>query len=394
MSSTPKAPFGGMVPVKEALAMVLEAAVRLPAVTIPLQEALGLVLAEDIYARDPLPPYRASVKDGYAVVSSDGPGEYPIIAESRAGKDGADFMVTTGTIAYVTTGAPIPDGADSVVQIEDTKPVASTKDGIKRAEVLVDVPRGRDIREVGSDIEKNAVILRSGELVGSAEIGLLASVGVCNVKVYPRPTIAILSSGDELVEPSTQILGKGQIRDSNRAMLLSAAIQQHCKVIDLGIAFDDEESINNKFNAAIDSGANILMTSGGVSMGDKDLMKPMLKRRGVVHFEKVFMKPGKPLTFAEIIIEDKDKKTTKTMLAFGFPGNPVSCLVCFHLFAVPAIRCLSGWLNPHLRRLHARLKQQIRTSADRPEYHRAIIGWEIDDGSGMPGFVAESTEDN
>ncbi|KAG0476628.1 hypothetical protein HPP92_013469 [Vanilla planifolia] len=288
---------------------------------------------------------------------------------------------------------PIPDGADSVVQIEDTKPVASTKDGIKRAEVLVDVPRGRDIREVGSDIEKNAVILRSGELVGSAEIGLLASVGVCNVKVYPRPTIAILSSGDELVEPSTQILGKGQIRDSNRAMLLSAAIQQHCKVIDLGIAFDDEESINNKFNAAIDSGANILMTSGGVSMGDKDLMKPMLKRRGVVHFEKVFMKPGKPLTFAEIIIEDKDKKTTKTMLAFGFPGNPVSCLVCFHLFAVPAIRCLSGWLNPHLRRLHARLKQQIRTSADRPEYHRAIIGWEIDDGSGMPGvsFVAEST---
>ncbi|KAG0478272.1 hypothetical protein HPP92_012991 [Vanilla planifolia] len=159
----------------------------------------------------------------------------------------------------------------------------------------------------GFDIEKNAVILRSGELVGSAEIGLLASVGVCNVKVYPRPTIAILSSGDELVEPSTQILGKGQIRDSNRAMLLSAAIQQHCKVIDLRIAFDDEESINNKFNAAIDSGANILMTSGGVSMGDKDLMKPMLKRRGVFILKRFLLHKMELLQLEEKEIAGGDK---------------------------------------------------------------------------------------
>ncbi|XP_008787719.1 molybdopterin biosynthesis protein CNX1 [Phoenix dactylifera] len=387
----PSSTSSAMISAEEALRIVLSVAERLPAVTVPLHEAFGLVLAEDVRAPDPLPPYRASIKDGYAVVASDGPGEYPVITESRAGNDGIGVTVTPGTVAYVTTGGPIPDGADSVVQVEDTEKVTDSADGSKRVKILVKVPTGHDIRNVGFDIEKNATVLKLGEQIGSPEIGLLATVGVTMVKVYPRPTVAVLSTGDELIEPATQTLSRGQIRDSNRAMLLAAAMQQQCKTVDLGIARDNEENINKILNVAVDSGIDILLTSGGVSMGDRDFVKPCLAKRGIIHFEKVLMKPGKPLMFAQITIKSKENKLAKTVLAFGLPGNPVSCLVCFNLFVVPAIRHLSGWSNPQLQRVSARLAQPIRTDPHRPEHHRAIIRWELDDGSGGPGFVAEST---
>ncbi|XP_010926610.2 molybdopterin biosynthesis protein CNX1 isoform X1 [Elaeis guineensis] len=388
---SPSSTSSAMISAEEALRIVLSVAERLPPVTVPLHEALGLVLAEDVCAPDPLPPYRASIKDGYAVVASDGPGEYPVITESRAGNDGIGVRVTPGTVAYVTTGGPIPDGADSVVQVEDTEKVTDALDGSKRVKILVQVLPGHDIRNVGFDMEKNATVLKSEEQIGSPEIGLLATVGVTMVKVYPRPTVAVLSTGDELIEPATKTLSRGQIRDSNRAMLLAAAMQQQCKTIDLGIARDNEESIDKILNVAIDSSIDILLTSGGVSMGDRDFVKPCLAKRGTIHFEKVLMKPGKPLTFAQITIKSKENKLAKPVLAFGLPGNPVSCLVCFNLFVVPAIRHLSGWLNPQLQRVSACLAQPIRTDPHRPEHHRAIIRWELDDGSGGPGFVAEST---
>ncbi|KAA8544413.1 hypothetical protein F0562_022425 [Nyssa sinensis] len=380
-----------MISADEALQTVLSVAQRLQPVTVSLHEALGKVLAEDIRAPDPLPPYPASVKDGYAVVASDGPGEYPIITESRAGNDGVGVTVTPGTVAYVTTGGPIPDGADAVVQVEDTELIKSPSVESKRVRILVQASQGVDIRPVGCDIEKDAVVLTSGERLGAAEIGLLATVGVMMVKVYPTPTIAVLSTGDELVEPTTGCLSRGQIRDSNRAMILAAATQQQCKVLDLGIACDDEEKIERILDSAFSAGIDILLTSGGVSMGDRDFVKPLLGKRGKVYFHKVCMKPGKPLTFAEVIKESMDNVSVKKVLAFGLPGNPVSCLVCFHLFVVPTIRHLSGWANPHLPRVHTRLKQSLKTDPVRPEFHRAIIRWEVNDGSGSPGFVADST---
>ncbi|XVF69338.1 hypothetical protein PTKIN_Ptkin11bG0072500 [Pterospermum kingtungense] len=380
-----------MIAADEALRIVLSVAQRLPPVTVPLHHALGKVLAQDVLAPDPLPPYPASIKDGYAVVASDGPGEYPVIAESRAGNDAVGVKVTPGTVAYVTTGGPIPDGADAVVQVEDTERVKATSVDSKRVRILVQTSKGVDIRPVGCDIQKDAVVLKSGERIGASEVGLLATVGVTMVKVQPTPTIAVLSSGDELVEPTTGSLSCGQIRDSNRAMLLAAATQQQCNVLDLGIVGDDEEKLERVLDSAFCSGINIILTSGGVSMGDKDFVKPLLEKKGTVHFNKVCMKPGKPLTFAEIYLNQAENAPVNKVLAFGLPGNPVSCLVCFHLFVVPTIRHLAGWPNPHLLRVQARIQQPIKTDRVRPEFHRATIRWEVNDGSGNPGFVAEST---
>ncbi|XP_057441545.1 molybdopterin biosynthesis protein CNX1 isoform X2 [Lotus japonicus] len=376
-----------MISVREALQSVLNATKSLPPITVPLHDALGKVLAQNIHAPDPLPPYPASLKDGYAVVAADGPGEYPVIAESRAGDDALGVTLTPGTVAYVTTGGPIPDGADAVVQVEDTEQVKTAPDEPMRVRILVKTTQGNDIRPVGVDIEKDAVVLTAGERLGASEIGLLATVGVTMVKVYPTPTVAVLSTGDELVEPTTGHLSRGQIRDSNRSMLLAALAQHQCKVLDLGIAKDDEEYQGGVLDKAFASGINILLTSGGVSMGDKDFIKPLLEKRGKVHFSKVSMKPGKPCTFAEIDFQSTDSK----ILAFALPGNPVSSLVCFHLYVVPAIRQLAGWTNPHHLRVHARLQRPIKTDPFRAEYHRATIIWTDNDGTGSPGFVAQST---
>ncbi|GLJ08275.1 hypothetical protein SUGI_0085410 [Cryptomeria japonica] len=384
-------PPSSMISVEDAVNLVLSITKRLEPVTVPLHEALGLILATDLQAPDPLPPYPASMKDGFAVVAADGPGDYPVVAESRAGNDAEGVVVSPGTVAYITTGGPVPDGADAVVQVENTQEIERSSEGMKRVRILTGVSKGHDIRPVGYDIEKGTVVLRSGEKIGAAEIGLLATIGIIMVKVYPRPTISVLSTGDELVDPSSHSLGRGQIRDSNRAMLLAACAQEQCKVCDLGIVRDEKEDLENMLDKAISVGADVILSSGGVSMGDKDLVKILLEKRGTTHFNRVLMKPGKPLTFATIDIAATETQPEKKILAFGLPGNPVSCLVCFHLMAIPAIRCLAGWRDPKPCRVNACISEPIRLDPFRPEFHRATVWWEQDNGSGNPGFVAAST---
>ncbi|KAK6144138.1 hypothetical protein DH2020_020958 [Rehmannia glutinosa] len=343
-----------MVSVQEALEIVLRVAQRLPPVTVPLHQALGKILAQDVAALDPHPPYPASIKDGYAVVASDGPGEYPVITESRAGDDGIDVTVTPGTIAYVTTGGPIPKGADAVVQVEDTVLAETASVGPKRVRVLKQVAQGLDIRPVGCDIAKGDLVLKSGELLGAAEIGLLATVGITVVKVYRPPKIGVLSTGDELVEPTNESLNRGQGLQPchDPGCCCAAAVQ----VLDLGIAHDDEEEIERIFDRAFSSGIDILLTSGGVSMGDRDFIKPLLEKRGRLHFHKVCMKPGKPLTFVEIVPGSTENMGENKILAFGLPGNPA-----------------------------------IKADRVRPEFHRATVRWEFNNDTGISGFVAEST---
>ena len=366
-----------MLSVEDALQITLEQARPLSPVALPLSKARCAILASDITAREPLPPFPASTKDGYAVVAADGPGDYPLIGEITAGAL-ADFTVEPGTVAYITTGAPLPEGADAVVMIEETE---RFENGQAAATVRINcsVQPGADVRPVGIDVVEGQTVLAAGERLDSAEVGLLATAGFVEAPVYPRPKVAVLSTGDELIEPG-EPLGPGQIRDSNRAMLLAAIDAAGGQPVDLGISGDSQAALESRIQDGLGQ-ADILISSGGVSMGELDLVQPLLEHAGTVHFGRVRMKPGKPITFATADFKGKRR------LVFGLPGNPVSSLVTFYLFAVPALRKMAGWRNPGLRRVQANLAHQLPLDAFRPEYHRATLRWDDERSC----FVAAST---
>lgn len=370
-----------MLPVADALAIVLQETAALPAQLLPLAEVAGLILAETVTAPEPLPPFPASIKDGYAVVAADGPGDYTVIGEVTAGRV-ATFTVQPGTVAYITTGAPVPSGADAVVMVEETTPLPAP-DGQRRVHIGRQVRTGDDIRKIGADIQQGEAVLHAGVHLDAAEVGLLATVGAAQVHVHPRPRVAILSTGDELVEPH-EAIGPGQIRDSNRAMLYAAVVAAGGAPLDLGIAGDAATALQAKIEDGLHA-ADVLLTSGGVSMGELDLIKPILERAGKVHFGRIRMKPGKPLTFATVVIGGQQK------LVFGLPGNPVSSLVTYYLFVVPALRQLAGWPSPHLRRVQAHLAQPLPLDTYRPEYHRATLTWDHTLNGGQGGYLAVST---
>lgn len=372
----PSSPYP-MLAVADALEIVLAQATPLPPESVPLTNALGRVLAEDVHATGPLPPFPASIKDGYAVVAADGPGLYPVVGEATAGRL-PEFTLQPGQAAYITTGAPVPQGADAVVMVEETEPQA---DG--RVRILTQAKPGQDIRPVGVDVAAGELVLRRGEHLHAAEIGLLATVGVAQASVYSRPLVALLSTGDELVEPRTP-LGPGQIRDSNRYMLMAAVQAAGGIPFDLGISGDSQAHLERRIQNGLRD-ADVLLTSGGVSMGELDLIKPLLEASGTVHFGRIRMKPGKPLTFATAEVDGRRK------LVFGLPGNPVSSLVTFYLMAVPALRKMAGWPDPQLARVQAHLAQPLALDPERPEYHRATLTWAPELNNGAGGWHAAST---
>ncbi len=373
---TTRSPYA-MLSVEDALDVTLEQAHTLAPVLLPLSRARGAILSAYIAAVEPLPPFPASTKDGYAVVAADGPGDYPLIGEVSAGAL-ADFSVERGTVAYITTGAPLPSGADAVVMIEETERLETDRNA-PQIRIKQKVHAGDDVRPVGVDVKEGQTVLDAGERLDPAEIGLLATAGYVHVPVFPRPKVAVLSTGDELIEPG-EPLGPGQIRDSNRAMLLAAIRAVGAEPVDLGISGDTQEALESRVQQGLEQ-ADILLTSGGVSMGDLDLVKPLLEHAGTVHYGRVRMKPGKPVTFATADVEQGRR------LVFGLPGNPVSSLVTFYLFVVPALRKMAGWQDPRLRQVKARLAQPLPLDAYRPEYHRATLSWDADQAC----FVAAST---
>jgi gephyrin len=366
-----------MVTVADALHIVLAQAVALEAVKVPLSGALGCVLAQDACARDPLPPFAASTKDGFAVQAADGPGDYPVIGEATAGRV-PGFALRPGTVAYITTGAPLPPGSDAVVMVEETHELP-TRNGVPHIHIGKRVAPGTDVRPIGYDLSPGEVALPAGIRLGPAELGLLATVGQTLVSVVRRPRVAVLSTGDELLDAGLP-LEPGKIRDSNRPTLLAAVAAAGGEPVDLGVAADDQAQLNARVSQGLRT-ADILLTSGGVSMGNLDFIKPLLEQAGTVHFGRLRMKPGKPLTFATVDADGRRR------LVFGLPGNPVSSLVTFYLVAVPAIRKLAGWSDPMLRRVKAHLAQPLPLDPYRPEYHRAVVQWDVAAGC----LVATST---
>ncbi|XP_052436706.1 gephyrin isoform X11 [Carassius gibelio] len=353
----------------KAFITVLEMTPVLGTEIINYRDGMGRVLAQDVYAKDNLPPFPASVKDGYAVRAADGPGDRFIIGESQAGEQ-PTLTVMPGQVMRVTTGAPIPCGADAVVQVEDTELLRESEDGTEELEVriLVQARPGQDIRPIGHDIKRGECVLAKGTHMGPSEIGLLATVGVTEVEVQKFPVVAVMSTGNELLNPEDD-LHPGKIRDSNRSTLL-ATIQEHgYPTINLGIVGDNPDDLLSALNEGI-SRADVIITSGGVSMGEKDYLKQVLDidLHAQIHFGRVFMKPGLPTTFATLDTDGARK------LIFALPGNPVSAVVTCNLFVIPALRKMQGILDPRPTIIKARLSCDVKLDP-RPEYHRCILTW-------------------
>ncbi|XP_060789586.1 gephyrin a isoform X21 [Neoarius graeffei] len=353
----------------KAFITVLEMTPVLGTEIINYRDGMGRVLAQDIYAKDNLPPFPASIKDGYAVRAADGPGDRFLIGESQAGEQ-PTHTVMPGQVMRVTTGAPIPCGADAVVQVEDTELLRESEDGTEELEVriLVQARPGQDIRPIGHDIKRGECVLAKGTHMGPSEIGLLATVGITEVEVHRFPVVAVMSTGNELLNPEDD-LHPGKIRDSNRSTLL-ATIQEHgYPTINLGIVGDNPDDLLNALNEGI-SLADVIITSGGVSMGEKDYLKQVLDidLHAQIHFGRVFMKPGLPTTFATL-----DSNGTRKLI-FALPGNPVSAVVTCNLFVIPALRKMQGILDPRPTIIKARLSCDVKLDP-RPEYHRCILTW-------------------
>ncbi|HXW00856.1 MAG TPA: gephyrin-like molybdotransferase Glp, partial [Anaerolineae bacterium] len=350
----PESPYP-MISVEEALTIIEREVRPLPAVTLPFDQALGLVLAEDVVAVEPMPPFPAASVDGFAVIAADGPGQRRIAGDQMAGYV-AGLRVEHGTAARVTTGAPIPLGADTMVMIEQTE----EKNG--QVHILTnDLQPGTNIRPVGQDIETGQAVLPQGTVLGPAELGLLGTVGKTAVTVYRRPRVAVMSTGDEIVEPD-QTPNPGQIRDANRFTLMGAVRQAGAEPIDLGIVKDKANSLQDTIERGL-AEADVLLTSGGVSMGQLDLVKPYLASRGTVHFGRVNTKPGKPVTFA----------TVEGKPCFAMPGFPVSALVSFEIFARPALLKMAGHTRIYRPREKAVLAHHTDHTAARTEFQRVVL---------------------
>jgi len=373
-----------IVSVEEAVTMVLREAEGMQQIEeIEAKSALNRVVASRVTARDALPPFPASIKDGYAVLASDCPGVLKVLGYSSAGDaPSAVTVVTSGVCCRVNTGAPLAAGADAVVQVEDTR-LVTADEGAREVEIEVLRPCkvGQDIRKKGSDISDGQVVLEKGVRLGPSELGLLATVGVAKVQTFRLPLVGVLSTGNELVEPETEVLPSGAIRDANRTTLLNLLTDSGFPVMDLGVAKDDPDSLYTMLHEAT-SRCDVIVSTGGVSMGERDFMKEVLKEdmSAYIHFGRVFMKPGKPTTFATALCRNGPRQDRKTLF-FGLPGNPVSAVVTANLYVLPVCRLIAGRSDVQATIVRAKLNEDLKLDP-RPEYHRCVLKWSP--GADMP----------
>lgn len=351
--------FIAMIPISEAIQIVLRETARLEPESISLPDANGRFLVEDIVADTDLPPFDRAQMDGYAVRAADvanAPAQLSIVGESAAGA-GWHHEMKAGEAVRIMTGAPVPAGADAVQKVELTREPES---GI--VEILKAVEVGRSIVRQGDEIKAGQTVLRAGDEINAAMIATLASFGYSRIKVGSRPRVAVMATGSELVDID-QKPARDQIRDSNNYTIAAYAALCGASIERLPLCGDDTAELKQQIRAASET-CDMLVTSGGVSMGVYDFTKAALNELGAqIFFERVSLRPGKPTVFARL----------GKALVFGLPGNPVSVTVTFNLFARPALRAMQGASELTFTHQHAVLARDVKGSKDRESYLPAIL---------------------
>jgi molybdopterin molybdotransferase len=362
-----------MISVREALHLVLERLPRLGAEMVPLTRAGGRVLAEPVRSTRDVPPFRNAAMDGYAVRAADVLGataERPVrlsVLETVGAGAVPTHEISAGTATKIMTGAVVPEGADAVVRIEDTSDAAG---GV---EFRSPVPAGANVRHPGEDVRRDEELFRPGRVVRSADVGLLASIGAAVLRVSRRPRVAILATGDELVDLG-QTPGPGQIVNSNAYTLAAAVEESGGEPVILGIIRDRPEEIRAAFADACR--CDVVLSTGGVSVGSFDYVRRILFDLGYEErFWKVAQKPGKPLTFG----------LCGQTPVFGLPGNPVSSLVCFYVYVLPALRTMTGREKIFLPSVEAALAEEVAKANGLTEFVRCTLE------GGADGYTARST---
>jgi len=362
-----------MIDIEEARKIILDSIKPLEVITVPLEDSLGLVLAEDIHSDTDIPPFDNSAMDGFALRAADTEGaskNRPVVLEVKEDLPAgyvSSTAVSSGVAIKIMTGAPLPQGADAVVPVEDT----SSEGG--RVFIFKEAKPGANIREAGEDVKKGELVIEAGSRIGPPQLGMLASLGRAQVKVRRQPRVGIIATGDELVDVSEEIR-PGKIRNSNSYSLI--ALVRECKAIPvpLGIVRDEQEKLKETIEKNI-SGVDMFVTSGGVSVGDYDMVKDVLTELGEMSFWKIAMKPGKPLAFG--FIQGKP--------LFGLPGNPVAVIVSFEQFVGPSILKMMGKTKLFRPEIEATLVEDIKKKPGRLHLVRVQVFQK--DGS----FFARST---
>ncbi|MFC1623981.1 gephyrin-like molybdotransferase Glp [Candidatus Omnitrophota bacterium] len=354
-----------MLKVEDALKTIVSGINILPSEEVSLTDSLDRVLREDIYADCDVPLLDNSAMDGYALKSSDTrgasktkPRTLEVIHDLKAGYVAKEVLKDNQAIR-IMTGAPIPDGADSVIIVEETE-----KEGKDRARIFKEVKLRENIRERGEDIKKGEKVIKKNTLLNSAHIGLLASLGKTKIRVTKKPKVAILATGDEVIDVGEK-LEPGKLRSSNTYTLYSQVLKCGGIPKNLGIAKDNPEELENRLKQGLD--CDLIVTSGGVSVGDYDLVKPILAKIGTdMKFWKVAMRPGKPLVFGRL----------GDRFIFGLPGNPVSSMISFEVFVRPTILKLSGQELDKRCEVDAILEEDVKKKKDLRYFLRAETRWE------------------
>jgi len=354
--------FDRSLTVNEARERILETVTPLSGSTqLPLRDALGRTLAEDIYSPLNIPGHTNSAMDGYALAGDDLPAEHPldfkVIGTAYAGKPFSGTC-NRGEAVRIMTGAPLPAGTDTVVMQEQVLRLAD-----ERIRIDVGHKRGQNVRQAGEDIPAHSQVLAQGRKLTPADLGVIASLGVAEVKVRRRPRVAFFSTGDELCSIG-QPLQEGQVYDSNRYTLFGMLNSLGVDILDLGVVSDDPQALREAFKSAI-AMADVLITSGGVSVGDADYVKEILEELGSIGFWKIAMKPGRPLAFGRL----------GETLFFGLPGNPVAVMVTFLQFVTPALHYLESGQPYTPLTIKATAGCNLRKRPGRFEFQRGILSY-------------------